>query len=189
MALYDFPPSRLLAKRWSRYLRPTRPPTLPETPFPTCCPHYPGGALRCLSIASRNVLPSRPSQPVGLRIFTFEACSRFTHVTARRIARLPKAAFVTRLRPGYSPTARQLPDRSTLIWMDPSSTGVSRHRGAREGWGGGTALALEQVAPPPCPSPASGRGDPVAPPRPYAIPLPLTGAPESTPAPTRRVAT
>jgi len=33
----------------------------------------------------------------------FEACSGFTHVTARRIARPPKAVFVTRLRLGQLP--------------------------------------------------------------------------------------
>ncbi|HLQ92542.1 MAG TPA: hypothetical protein VK148_21170, partial [Xanthobacteraceae bacterium] len=36
---------------------------------------------------------------VGIRIVTFEACSGFTHVTARRIAQPPKATFVTRLQP------------------------------------------------------------------------------------------
>jgi hypothetical protein len=52
---------------------------------------------------------------IGFRDFTFEACSGFTRVTARRVAQPPKAAFVTRLRSGQSPsqTARQLPDPST----------------------------------------------------------------------------
>src|SRR5271165_3803146 len=61
-----------------------------------------------------------------------EACSGFTRVAAHRIAQLPKATFVTRLRPGQSPTqtARQLPDQSTSIWVEPSSTGVTRLRGA-----------------------------------------------------------
>jgi hypothetical protein len=51
---------------------------------------------------------------VGVRIFTFEACSGFTRVTARWIAQPPKAAFVTRLRPGRLPdkAARQLPDQT-----------------------------------------------------------------------------
>ena len=42
----------------------------------------------------------------------FEACSEFTRVTARQVARPPKAAFVTGLRPGQSPgqAARQLPE-------------------------------------------------------------------------------
>src|SRR5450759_9716 len=60
------------------------------------------------------------------------AVSRFM---ARRVARPPKAAFVTRLRSGQlpNPTARQLPDLSTTIWVEPSSTGDTRHRGALNG--------------------------------------------------------
>ena len=63
------------------------------------------------------------------------ACTGFTHVMARRVARPPKAAFVTRLRSGQlpNPTARQLPDLSTTIWVEPSSTGDTRHRGALNG--------------------------------------------------------
>jgi hypothetical protein len=78
------------------------------------------------------VQPSPTFRRVGIRIITFEACSSFTHVTARRIAQPPEAAFVTRLQPGQLPgrTARQLPDLSTTIWVDPSSTGEPRHRGA-----------------------------------------------------------
>jgi len=42
------------------------------------------------------------------------------------------AAFVTRLRPSRLPShaARQLPDQSTTIWVEPTSTGVTRLRGA-----------------------------------------------------------
>ncbi len=71
-------------------------------------------------------------QHVVIRIVTFEACSGFTRVTAHRIAQPPKATFVTRLQPGRLPdqAARQLPDLSTIIRVDPSSTGVSRLRGA-----------------------------------------------------------
>src|SRR5215213_894273 len=52
--------------------------------------------------------------------------------SARWIAQPPKAAFVTRLRPGQLPDqdARQLPDQSTTLWVDPSSTGDTRRRGA-----------------------------------------------------------
>jgi hypothetical protein len=85
-----------------------------------------------MSIASPSVQPSPKLRRVGIRVITFEACSGFTHVTARRIAQPPKAAFVTRLRPGQLPdrAARQLPDLSTTLWVDPSSTGEPRHRGA-----------------------------------------------------------
>ena len=58
--------------------------------------------------------------------------SGFTHVTARQIAQPPKAAFVTRLQPFRLPgrAARQLPDQSTTLWMEPSSIGDTRLRGA-----------------------------------------------------------
>ena len=86
-----------------------------------------------LSIASPSTRPSPLFRRVGIHIFTFEACSDFTHVTARWIAQPPKAAFVTRLRPSQSPSqaARQLPDQSTTLWVEPSSTGDTRLRGAR----------------------------------------------------------
>src|ERR1700731_4568828 len=85
-----------------------------------------------MSIASLSTRPSPPYGRVGVRIVSFEACSVFTHVTARRIAQPPKAAFVTRLRPGQLPNrpARQLPDQSTTLWVESSSTGNTRRRGA-----------------------------------------------------------
>lgn len=69
---------------------------------------------------------------LSFNIDSFDACSDFTRVTARRIAQPPMAAFVTRLRPGQSPnrTARQLPDQSTTLWVEPTSTGDTRLRGA-----------------------------------------------------------
>jgi hypothetical protein len=87
-----------------------------------------------LSIASPSVLPSPFCRRVGIRISTFEACSGFTRVTARRIAQPPKAAFVTRLRSSRLPsqTARQLPEQSTIPWVVPSSTGDTRPRGAQQ---------------------------------------------------------
>src|SRR6266581_1972779 len=50
----------------------------------------------------------------------YKACSGFTRVTARRIAQPPKATFVTRLQPFRLPgrAARQLPDQSTILWVD-----------------------------------------------------------------------
>src|SRR5207342_533440 len=85
-----------------------------------------------LSVASPSVQPSPLRWRVGIRDFAFEACSGFTHVTARRVAQLPKAAFVTRLRPDRSPSraARQLPDLPTILWVDPPSTGHPRLFGA-----------------------------------------------------------
>src|SRR5262249_12915357 len=85
-----------------------------------------------VSIASPLMQPSPNGRRVGIRIVTFEACSGFTRVTAHRIAQPPKATFVTRLQPFRSPgrAACQLPDQSTTLWVDPSSTGDSRLRGA-----------------------------------------------------------
>jgi hypothetical protein len=76
--------------------------------------------------------PSPNGRRVGIRIVTFEACSGFTHVTARRIAQPPKVTFVTRLQPSQLPsrTARQLPDLSTSIRVRSSLTDGSRPRGA-----------------------------------------------------------
>src|SRR5262245_6321068 len=63
---------------------------------------------------------------------TFEACSGFTRVTARQIAQPPKATFVARLQPARLPdrAARQLPDLSTILRVEPSSTDDSRLQGA-----------------------------------------------------------
>ncbi len=85
-----------------------------------------------VSITSPLMQPSPNGRRVGIRIVTFEACSGFTRVTARRIAQPPRATFVTRLQPFRLPgrAARQLPDQSTTIRVESSSTGDSRLRGA-----------------------------------------------------------
>src|SRR5712671_2996105 len=107
-------------------------PRLPEPPFRRACP-LPRRIERVrVWIASPLIQPSPNGRRVGIRIVTFEACSGFTHVTARRIAQPPKAAFVARLRPVRLPdqAARQLPDQSTTIRVESSSTDDSRLRGA-----------------------------------------------------------
>jgi hypothetical protein len=109
-------------------------PPITRTTFPTCRAHYPGGSRGCACrLLPPRVRPSPNDRRVGIRIRTFEACSGFTHVTAHRIAQSPKATFVTRLQPFRLPgrAARQLPDQSTTLWVDSSSTGDSRLRGAR----------------------------------------------------------
>ena len=98
--------------RYSRTGRvsPDCPHHLPDVPCP-----LPRRIERVLvSIASPLMQPSPNGRRVGIRIVTFEACSGFTRVTARMLAPPPKAAFVTRLRPGQLPdrTARQLPDQT-----------------------------------------------------------------------------
>src|SRR5438128_2323008 len=102
------------------------------------------------SIASPSVRPSPYRWRVGIRIFTFEACSGFTHITARWIARPPKATFVTRLQCDQLPShpARQLPDLSTTIWVDSPSTGDTRPSGhtAKSGKNASVAILSADVA-------------------------------------------
>jgi len=81
--------------------------------LPTCRLHYPGGPGRRM----RWLLPCRlmlspELRRVSVRMNSFEACSEFTQITARKLARPPRAAFVTGLRPSRSPgkAARQLPE-------------------------------------------------------------------------------
>src|SRR5262249_31119352 len=85
-----------------------------------------------VSIASPLMQPSPYGRRVGIRIVTFEACSGFTHVTARRIAQSPKVTFFTRLQSMQLPAqiARQLPDQSTTLRVKSSSTDDPRLRGA-----------------------------------------------------------
>src|SRR5208283_6012187 len=108
-------------------------PLITRSSLPACRAQYPGGphecACRCLphgcclprhrggSASALNL--SRPAQAI-------------TQVAAGRIAQPPEAAFVARLQPGWLPrqTARQLPDPSTLIRMEPSSTRETRLQGA-----------------------------------------------------------
>src|SRR3954469_23029286 len=129
-------------------------PPMTRTTFPTCRAPYPGGSRRApVSIASPLTRPSPFPRRVGIRIFTFEAFSGFTRVTARWIAQPPKAAVVTRLQPSQLPdqTARQLPEQSTTLRVEPSSTGDTRRRGARrveDGRGGlGHAATLRFPSP------------------------------------------
>ena len=107
-------------------------PRLPGPPFRRAVPTTPADRGVHLSIASPLTRPSPIGRRVGIHIVTFEACSGFTHVTARRIAQPPKVAFVTRLQPCWLPdrAARQLPDQSTTPWVESSSTGDPRLRGA-----------------------------------------------------------
>jgi hypothetical protein len=103
-------------------------PRLLGSPFRRAVPTTPADQNRC----ARRLLPCPCSLPigrrVGIRIVTFEACSGFTHVTARGIAQPPKAAFVTRLQPDQA--ARQLPDQSTTLRVESPSTDDPRLRSA-----------------------------------------------------------
>src|SRR3954454_15168412 len=104
----------------------------PHHPSNVPCPVPRRIETGAVSIASPLTRPSPFPRRVGICIFTFEACSGFTRVTARWIAQPPTAAFVTRLQPSQLPdqTARQLPEQSTTLRVEPSSTGDTRRRGA-----------------------------------------------------------
>jgi hypothetical protein len=82
-----------------RRVSPDYPPHPPSVPCP-----LPRRTKRVhASIASPFTRPSPLFRRVGIRTFTFEACSDFTRVTARWIAQPSNAAFVTRLRPAQYP--------------------------------------------------------------------------------------
>src|SRR5262245_59592518 len=98
----------------------------------------------------RRAVPTAPAERTGACVDCFPAHAAFplwqagrfphchlgfTHVTARRIAQPPEAAFVTRLQPFRLPgrAARQLPEQSTTLWVESSSTDDSRLRGALPG--------------------------------------------------------
>jgi hypothetical protein len=88
-------------------------------------PTTPVDRSRCICrLLPRTVLPSPRFGRVGVHNFPFEACSGFTHVTARRFARPPKAAFVAGLRRGQLPnrSACQLPGQPTITRMGLSPT-------------------------------------------------------------------
>jgi hypothetical protein len=63
---------------------------------------------RCMAFGACSPWPALTPSPngrrVGIRVVTFEACSGFTHVTARQIAQSPMATFITRLRPCRLPS-------------------------------------------------------------------------------------
>ena len=108
-------------------------PPMTQTTILTCRAYDPGESKQVhVSVASLSARPSPLFGRVGIHTFTFQACSGFTRVTARRIARPPEAAFVAGLRPGRLPDrpARQLPDQPTTLWTEPPSVGDLRRRGA-----------------------------------------------------------
>src|SRR5450432_1821358 len=66
-------------------------PPITQITFPACRAQYPGGPNRCLSVSSPFARPSPVNRRVGIHIFTFEACSGFTRVTACKVAARPTA--------------------------------------------------------------------------------------------------
>lgn len=95
MSLSDSRQGRqLFQRRQSRPASQSGPPTLPSKPSPRAVPTTPASRRASVSVPSRP--PQRPSPSfgrIGTRIYPFEACSGFTHVTARGSARPPKVDF------------------------------------------------------------------------------------------------
>ena len=112
----SFPPPGIT--RPPRYYKPIRHPAGPACPsrgsgwnvrstdrasrvapaplFHACRRHYPGGTGRCVCRSLPDPWqPSPKNRRVGFRITRFEACSAFTRVAARMVARPPKAARFT----------------------------------------------------------------------------------------------
>src|SRR6267378_1440823 len=105
---------------------------------PRSCGRIRAAACVC---AARNSPPNR--RPVDSRAIAFGSseCSESLRVQLTRSAPSPACGGGLG-RPG-----------------EPTPPPPPPGGGGGGGGGGRTALALEQVAPPPCPSPASGRGD------------------------------
>jgi hypothetical protein len=83
-------------------------------------------------VSSRPLLSSPLFRGVGVHPLTLKAYSGLTRVTAHRMAQSPQVTSVTRLQYDQLPEdiARQLPDLPPIIRVEPSSPGISRHRGA-----------------------------------------------------------
>src|SRR3954471_21443077 len=92
------------------------------------------------SVPSLFARPAPVNRRVGIRDFTFEACSGFTRVTACRITRPPNGGLLSR---GFDPAScpavplgsyHVLP---TSTWVDPPSTSdlrrVAAHVESRKG--------------------------------------------------------
>jgi hypothetical protein len=113
MSLSDPRTSCRQTRHRGRDPRPMRVSHVTRITFPTCRLHYPDEPDGCRRwLLPRRCKPSPYFRRVGVRHSPFGACSEFTHVTARWVARPPEAAFVAGLRSSRSPdpTARQLPD-------------------------------------------------------------------------------
>ena len=108
-------------------------PPITRTTFPACRAYYPGGSSGCacrLLPRSRG-LPQMAGGSASALSLSRPAQASLTLRPTGLLSRLT-ATFVTRLRPDRLPdrTARQLPDQSTTLWVESSSTGDPRLRGA-----------------------------------------------------------
>ena len=112
LRLPAWPSPFLVTVRVATSARPEPPPLAADRPpcMPCSLPRWTGtGAcwLPCGALPRRvSSLPVQPSplcRRVGVHIFTFEACSSFTRVTACKVAHPPFVGFIARLRPRQSP--------------------------------------------------------------------------------------
>ena len=109
-------------------------PPITRTTLPACRAHYPGGSSGCTC----RLLPRSCSLP-QMAGGSASALS-LSRPAQASLALRPAGSLSRPRRPlsrGSSPSqlpgqaARQLPDQSTIIWVEPSSTDGSRLRGAR----------------------------------------------------------
>src|SRR5215510_2023267 len=108
-------------------------PPITRTTFPTCRAHYPGGSsgCSCRLLPRSCCLPQMAGGSASALSLSRPAQASLTLRPAGSLSR-PEATFVTRLQPMQLPAqaARQLPDQSTTLRVDSSSTDDSRLRGA-----------------------------------------------------------
>ena len=108
-------------------------PRLPVSPSLRAVPTTPADRNGCIRrLLPRSTRPSPNLRRVGVHIFTFEACSGFTRVRPARSLNRPRWPLSQGFGPaGYPtkpPVSYQI--KPTTVWVDPSSTGVTRRRGA-----------------------------------------------------------
>src|SRR6185312_15331370 len=108
-------------------------PPITRITFPTCRAHYPDGSsgCRCRLLPRSHGLPQMAGGSASALSLSRPAQASLTLWPAGSLSR-PQATFVTRLQPAQLPAraARQLPDQSTTLRVDSSSTDDPRLRGA-----------------------------------------------------------
>ena len=113
-------------------------PPITRITLPTCRAHYPGGSSGCACrlLPRPHGLPQMAGGSASALSLSRPAQALLTLRPAGSLSR-PGATFVTRLRHLQLPAraARQLPDLSTTIWVDSSSTGDTRLRGTQRNAG------------------------------------------------------
>src|ERR1700688_4750263 len=100
-------------------------PPITRTTFPTCRAHYPGGSSGCACrlLPRSYSLPQMAGGSASALSLSRPAQASLTLRPAAFLTR-PKGAFVAGLHPCVFPgrAARQLPDQSTILWVESSST-------------------------------------------------------------------